>query len=69
MELGRWDEAALRLLDSLDRDPGYAPLVETAARLLAEHPRPEELRTWLAQELARPERRQSAAVMLPLLGG
>ena len=69
MELGRWDEAAVRLVVSLDRDPGYEPLGETAARLLSEHPRPDELRSWLSQELARPEHRQSASVILPMLGG
>ena len=69
MELGRWDEAASRLVDSLDRDPGYAPLVETTARLLSEHPRPDELRTWLSRELVRPEHRQSASVILPMIGG
>jgi len=69
MELGRWDEAASRLVDSLDRDPGYAPLVETAARLLSEHPRPDELRAWLSRELVRPEHRQSASVILPMIGG
>jgi len=67
MELGRWDEATIRLVDSLDRDPGYEPLEETAARLVSEHPRPDELRSWLAQELARPEHRQSASVILPML--
>ena len=69
MELGRWDEAATRLINSLDRDPGYAPLKETAARMLSEHPRPEELRTWLSQELARPEHQRSASVILPMIGG
>jgi tetratricopeptide (TPR) repeat protein len=67
MELGRWDEAATRLVDSLDRDPEYAPLVETAARLLTEHPRPDALRTWLSQELAQPEHRGAATVILPML--
>jgi len=69
MNLGRWDEAASRLVDSLDRDPGYAPLVETTARLLSEHPRPDELRAWLSRELVRPEHRQSASVILPMIGG
>ena len=68
MELGRWDEATLRLVDSLDRNPGYAPLAETAARLLLEHPRTDELRAWLSLELARPEHRQSASVILPMIG-
>ena len=68
MDLGRWDEAATRLVESLDRDPGYAPLVNAVARLLSEHPRHDELRSWLSQELARPEHRQSAAIILPMLG-
>ncbi len=69
MELGRWEEATSRLVESLDRDPGYAPLVDTAARLLSEHPRPDELHSHLSQELARPEHQQSASVILPMLGG
>jgi tetratricopeptide (TPR) repeat protein len=69
MELGRWGEATTRLVESLDRDPGYGPLEETAARLLSEHPRPDELRLWLSQELARPEHHQSAGVILPMIGG
>ena len=68
MNLGRWDEAVSRLVDSLDRDPGYAPLVDTTARLLSEHPRSDELRAWLSLELARPEHRQSASVILPMIG-
>jgi hypothetical protein len=35
---------------------------------LSEHPRHDELRSWLSQELARPEHRQSAAIILPMLG-
>ena len=69
MELGRWEEASSCLVESLDRDPGYAPLVDMATRLLSEHPRPDELRLWLSEELALPEHRQSASVILPMLGG
>jgi tetratricopeptide (TPR) repeat protein len=69
MELGQWEEAARRLVQSLDRDPNYDPLAETAARLLAEHPQPDELRAWLAEELAQPEHGRAAAVLLPMLGG
>ena len=68
MDLGLWDEAASRLVDSLDRDPGYAPLADAANRLLSEHPRPEELRAWLLLELTRPEHRQSASVIQPMIG-
>ncbi len=67
IELGRWDEAATRLVDSLDRDPNYAPLVDTTTRLLAEHPRPDALRRWLSQELARPEHHAAANIILPIL--
>ena len=67
MELGRWDEAATRLVDSLDRDPDFAPLVDSAARLLSEHPLPDKLRTWLSQELARPEHANAAKTIGPLL--
>jgi len=68
MELDRWDEATLRLVDSLDRNPGYAPLSDTAARLLSQHPRGDELRSWLSLELTKPEHRQSASVILPMIG-
>jgi tetratricopeptide (TPR) repeat protein len=68
MDLGLWDEAASRLVDGLDRDPGYAPLADAANRLLSEHPRPEELRAWLLLELTRPEHRQSASVIQPMIG-
>jgi tetratricopeptide (TPR) repeat protein len=67
MELGRWDGAAQRLVESLDRDPDYVPLAESAARLLAEHPRPDELRSWLEDELARPDHGNASAVLLPML--
>ena len=69
MELGRWEEASSCLVESLDRDPGYVPLVDMATRLLSEHPRPDELRLWLSEELALSEHRQSASVILPMLGG
>jgi hypothetical protein len=36
-------------------------------RMLAEHPRQDELRAWLSEELARPERRPAAAVINPML--
>jgi tetratricopeptide (TPR) repeat protein len=67
MELGRWNEAAARLVDSLDRDPGYEPLKEMATRLLSEHPRPDELRAWLSQELARPAHANAAKTIGPML--
>jgi tetratricopeptide (TPR) repeat protein len=67
MELGRWDEAAVRLIESLDREPGDPGLAEVAARLLAAHPRPETLRAWLASELEKPEHEGSARVIGPML--
>ena len=67
MELGRWDEASTRLIDSLDRDPEYEPLKEMAARLLSDHPQPDELRAWLSQELARPEHVSAAMTIGPML--
>ena len=69
MELGRWDEATQRLVEALDRDPGYVPLVETTAQLLSEHPKSDELRAWLAEELTQPDHERAAAVLLPMLGG
>jgi tetratricopeptide (TPR) repeat protein len=68
IELGRWDEAASRLVESLDRDPDYSPLAQTAARLLAEHPQADKLRAWLAEELAQPDHGRAAAVLRPMLG-
>jgi len=43
MQLGQWDEAADRLLDALEEAPNDPALRGLAARLLAEHPRPETL--------------------------
>jgi tetratricopeptide (TPR) repeat protein len=67
MELGRWQEAAVRLIESLDRDPGDPSLVEAAVRLLAVHPQPEILRAWLIVELEKPEHDGAAQVIGPLL--
>jgi hypothetical protein len=67
MELGRWDEAAVRLIEGLDREPGDPGLVEVATRLLAAHPRPESLRAWLAAELEKPEHESAARVIGPML--
>jgi len=44
IDLGRWDEATERLIEALDLYPNDGALAKSAARLLAEHPRPEELR-------------------------
>jgi hypothetical protein len=67
INLDRWDEATKRLVEGLDRDADDPLLTESAARMLAEHPRPEELRAWLSEELARPEHRPAAAVINPML--
>jgi len=45
IDLGRWDEAGERLIEGLNLYPDDGALAKLAARLLAEHPRPEELRT------------------------
>jgi len=67
IELDRWDEAAVRLVDSLDREPGDPGLAEAAVRLLAAHPRPEALRDWLIAELEKPEHAGAASAIEPLL--
>jgi len=67
IDLGRWDEATERLIEGLDRDPDDPSLAESVARILAEHPGPDALRTWLSEELARPEHRPAAAVINPML--
>jgi tetratricopeptide (TPR) repeat protein len=67
MELGRWDEASVRLLESLDREPDDPGLAEVAERLLAAHPRPETFRTWLVAELEKPEHQGAARVIGPML--
>jgi hypothetical protein len=68
MALGRWDEAGERLVLSLDRDPNYGPLGETASRLLDQHPHQTEFRAWLEYELGLPEHRKAAIVLRPMLG-
>jgi tetratricopeptide (TPR) repeat protein len=67
MELGRWDEATVHLVESLDREPEDPGLAEAAARLLAAHPQPESLRTWLISELEKPEHAGAASVIGPSL--
>jgi tetratricopeptide (TPR) repeat protein len=67
MELGRWEEAALRLIAGLDREPGNPDLAEVATRLLATHPQPEVLRSWLKVELAKSDHARAASVISPLL--
>jgi hypothetical protein len=67
MEMGQWDEAAVRLIKSLDREPGDPGLAEVAAQLLASHPHPENLRRWLESELEKPEHGAAARVIGPML--
>jgi len=67
IELDRWDEATVRLVESLDREPGDPGLAEAAIRLLASHPRPEALRDWLISELEKPEHAGAASAIGSLL--
>jgi hypothetical protein len=67
IELGRWDEAADRLLRTLDRDPQSGQLQKLQRRLLAEHPDPDHYRGWLESRLAAAPDRPAAAVIRPLL--
>jgi len=67
MELGRWEEAATRLVESLDRDPSDPGLTEAAVRLLSAHPDPESIRAWLTDELNRPEHAGAAMTIGPML--
>ena len=67
INLGRWDEAAKRLVEGLDRDPNDPSLAKSAARMLAEHPQPDALRALLAEEFTHPEHRPAAAVINPML--
>jgi hypothetical protein len=60
MELGRWDEAAERLLAGLDRDPQSRNLQRLQIRLLAEHPDPAGYRGWLEARLTTTPERPSA---------
>jgi hypothetical protein len=43
MSLGHWDEATIRLIEALDRDPADPTLRATANQLVTEHPDPEQL--------------------------
>jgi tetratricopeptide (TPR) repeat protein len=67
INLARWEEATRRLVEGLDLAPDYAPLSTLAARLVMEHPRPDELKKLLSELLARPEHQKAAAVIDPLL--
>jgi tetratricopeptide (TPR) repeat protein len=67
MELGRWDDAAQRLVQALDQDPDDAPLAGLVEVLVTEHPRPGVLRSWFADELSNPEHRRAAEVIEPIV--
>ncbi len=55
IELGRWDEAAAKLIEGFDNDPESPDLAAVAKRLLDDHPEPARLQDWLEIELAKPE--------------
>ncbi len=44
MELGRWDEAIITMIEALERHQFDPILRETAAQLVATHPDPQGLR-------------------------
>lgn len=67
MELGRWNEAAERLLIGLDEAPDEPQLRSLQTRLLAEHPDSETYRDWLEAQLAATPDRAAATVIRPLL--
>jgi len=67
LKLERWDEAAQWILVGLDNDPESTRLIELQARLLATHPNPEALRSWLADQLSDRPDRAAGAVIAPLL--
>jgi len=67
IDLGRWDEAAERLIEGLDHDPDDPSLAESAIRLLAEHPRPEELRTLLSGEVKPPHDHKAESDTVPIV--
>ena len=67
VELGRWDEAAERLLIGLDEAPDDPQLRELQTRFLREHPNPEGYRSWLEAQLAAAPQRPAATFIRPLL--
>jgi tetratricopeptide (TPR) repeat protein len=69
MDLDRWDEAVDRLVVALDRDPEHAGLIEVAERLLAAHPKPENLHRQLDVLLGQNEHEAAAETLGPMLEG
>ena len=67
IQLGRWREAAERLLIGLDRAPDDPQLRRLQTRLLAEHPDADGYRDWLEAQLAATPDRAAAPVIRPLL--
>ncbi len=67
LKLGRWNEAAERLLIGLDEAPDDSQLRGLQRRLLAEHPDAEGYRIWLNAQLAAAPERPAATVIRPLL--
>jgi tetratricopeptide (TPR) repeat protein len=65
--LRQWHGAARRLLWSLQRTPDEPALLRLQAQLLREHPQAQQYRAWLAGQLDRPENREVARAVRPLL--
>ncbi|HCP45721.1 MAG TPA: hypothetical protein DIU15_06750 [Deltaproteobacteria bacterium] len=67
LDLGRYEQAARRLLWALHRAPENDDLTRLQGELLAIHPRPEEYQRWLKGQLVLPEYAAAAPVVLRLL--
>jgi len=67
IQLGRWNEAAERLLIGLDGAPDDPQLRGLQTQLLANHPDADGYRDWLEAQLAAAPDRAAAAVIRPLL--
>ena len=67
IQLGRWNEAAERLLIGLDGAPDDPQLRGLQTRLLADHPDADGYRDWLEAQLAAAPDRAAAAVIRGLL--
>jgi hypothetical protein len=67
LQLGRFDEAADRLLWALDRAPGDEDLLWAQQQLLNEHPDPAAYRSWLRARLDDPGHAAAAGAISPML--
>lgn len=63
LDLGHHDQAAGRLLWALQRAPRDASLVRLQGELLAIHPRPDDYRRWLQEQVSLPEFSAAAPVV------